>query len=61
MRFSDLEGRIWKRRNSGSHLRVAKLPRGEDLPPAGQVGDLAELAQIFTVMERGEDRRADDA
>ena len=65
MRMSDLEGRIWRRRNPGPKLQVAKLHRREDLPPAGQVGDLAELAEIFTTMERDlerdQDRRADGA
>ena len=61
MKKTDLEGRIWRRRNLGPKHQVAKLHRRDDLPPAGQVGDLAELADIFTTMERDEDRRADGA
>lgn len=61
MKKSDLEGRIWRRRNPGPKLQVAKLHRRDDLPPAGQVGDLADLAEIFTSKERDEDRRADGA
>jgi hypothetical protein len=61
MKKSDLEGRIWRRRKLGPKLQVAKLHRRDDLPPAGQVGDLAELAEIFTTRERDEDRRADGA
>ena len=61
MRMSDLDGRSWRRRNLGPKRQAAKLDRRDDLPPAGQVGDLAELAEIFTTMERDEDRRADGA
>jgi hypothetical protein len=61
MRISDLEGRIWRRRNLGSKSKVAKLHRREELPPAGRVGDLAELAETFTATERDEKRRTDGA
>jgi hypothetical protein len=61
MRISGREGRIWRRRNLGPKLQVAKLQRREDLPPAGRVGDLAELAETFTATERDEKRRTDGA
>ncbi len=61
MKMSDLDGPIWRRRNLGPKRQVGKLNRRDDLPPAGQVGDLAEIAEIFTTMERDEDRRADGA
>jgi hypothetical protein len=61
MKKSDSEGRIWRRRKLAPKLQVATLHRRDDLPPAGRVGDLAELAEIFTTMNRDEDHRADGA
>jgi hypothetical protein len=61
MKKNDFEGRIWRRRKLGAKLQVAKLHRRDDLPPAGRVGDLAELAETFTTMKRDEDHRLDGA
>jgi hypothetical protein len=59
MRISGHEGRIWKRRNHGPKHQAAALLRREELPPAGRVGDLAELAKTFTAREHDEDRRTE--